>query len=58
LKKFASIFGSEPWVAIKFKGYDWFFISLEDMKKTEKNFFVDTNIAKSKGLLFEEIIGK
>lgn len=58
LKKFAEIFGAEPWVAIKFKGYDWYFVSLEDMDKTEKNFNVDIDIAQSKGLLFEEVISK
>jgi len=58
LRKFACVFGAEPWVAIKFKNYDWFFISLEDMVETEKNFVVDTNTAKNRGLLFEEIINK
>jgi len=58
LRKFAGVFGAEPWVAVKFKGCDWFFVSLEDMVETEKNFVVDTNTAKNKGLLFEEIINK
>jgi len=58
LKEFADIFGAEPWVAVKFKGHDWYFVSLEDMMETEKNFIVDVNTAKTKGLLFEEIISK
>jgi len=58
LKKFADTFGAEPWVAIKFKGHEWYFVSLEDMTDTGKNFVVDVNIAQSKGLLFEEMIGK
>jgi len=57
LKKFAENFGAEPWIAIKFKGYDWYFISLEDMMETGNNFIVDINTAKSKGLLFEEMVG-
>ena len=37
LKKFAEIFGAEPWLAVKFKGQEWFFITPEDLKITEKN---------------------
>ena len=58
LKKFADIFGAEPWIAIKFKGYEWYFVSLEDMTETGKNFIIDVNTAQSKGLLFEEMTDK
>ncbi|MBW2976284.1 Holliday junction resolvase [Candidatus Woesearchaeota archaeon] len=58
LRKFANVFGAEPWVAVKFKGHDWYFISLEDTTKTGKSFVVDVDTAKSKGLLFEEMISK
>ena len=58
LKTFANIFGAEPWVAIKFKGHEWYFMSLEDLKETEKCFMADASIAKNKGLLFEEMIGR
>ena len=58
LKKFAEIFGAEPWVAIKFKGHEWYFISLEDLTETEKCFVADVKKATNKGLLFEEIISK
>jgi len=58
LKKFAEIFGAEPWVAIKFKGHEWYFISLEDLTETEKCFVTDVKKATNKGLLFEEIISK
>ena len=58
LKKFADIFGAEPWIAIKFRGYDWHFVSLDDITETEKSFIIDINIAKNKGLLFEEMIEK
>ncbi len=58
LRKFAGIFGAEPWVAVKFKGCEWYFVSLEDMTETGKNFIVDVNVAKGKGFLFEEIIDK
>ena len=55
LKEFADIFGAEPWLAVKFKGYDWYFISTEDMTETSKSFVIDVDVAKSKGLLFEEM---
>jgi len=55
LKKFANIFGAEPWIAIKFKGCDWYFVSLEDLIETDKCFVVDVQKAKRCGLLFEEL---
>jgi len=58
LKKFADIFGAEPWIAIRFKGHDWYFVSLEDIKEKGKSFVIDIDIIKSKGLLFEEIVNK
>ena len=56
LKKFADIFGAEPWIAVRFKGYDWYFISLGDMLEAKKSFIIDVGTAKSKGLLFEEMV--
>jgi Holliday junction resolvase len=56
LEKFSHIFGAEPWIAIKFKGFDWHFVSLRDLAETGKSFYIDTNIIRNKGLLFEELI--
>ncbi len=58
LRKFADVFGAEPWVAVKFKGYEWYFVSLEDLKDTGNGFSLNVDGAKSKGLLFEEMLGK
>ena len=58
LKKFADVFGAEPWIAVKFKSHEWYFISTEDLKETEKGFMASTETAKSRGLLFEELISK
>jgi len=58
LKQFSDIFGAEPWIAIKFKGHEWYFVSLEDMQETDKNYLINTDIAKNSGLLFEEMIDK
>ena len=58
---FASKFGAEPWLAIMFNNKElnnkeWFFLSLDDVKETEKSIGISTNLAKTKGLLFEELI--
>ena len=58
LKKFADVFGAEPWIAVKFKGHEWYFVTTEDLKETEKGFMVSVESAKGKGLLFEEVINK
>lgn len=57
LKEFATKFGAEPWIAIKFKGNDWFFVTLEDLDKTDRNFVISTELAKLKGLTFKELVG-
>ena len=58
LNKFAVMFGAEPWVAVKFKNHEWYFVAIEDLIETNKCYVIDTNQAKTKGLLFEEIITK
>ena len=58
LKKFAVIFGAEPWVAVKFKDHEWHFVVVDDLIETKKCYVIDTDRAKTKGLLFEEIITK
>ena len=58
LKKFAGVFGAEPWIAVKFKGHEWLFISLDNLSKTNKGYVIDSESVKSRGLLFEEIIEK
>ena len=55
-RKFADVFGAEPWVAVKFKGHEWYFVSLEDLKDTGNGFSLNVDGAKSKGLLFEEML--
>ncbi len=56
LKTFASKFGAEPWIGIKFNTLDWYFISLDDLERTKSGFVVSIKLAKDKGLLFEELI--
>ncbi len=56
LKTFSEFFGAEPWIAVKFDRESWFFINIEDLEKTNKGFTVSIDLAKTKGLLFEEFI--
>jgi Holliday junction resolvase len=57
LKEFSSLFGAEPWIGVKFNNLNWFFLTLEDLQKTEgENYVVSIPIAKRKGLLFDELI--
>ena len=58
LRDFASIFGAEPWIGIRFDVLKWYFISLEDLKTEKQMYAVSLALAKTKGLLFEELIGK
>ncbi|MDP2750970.1 MAG: Holliday junction resolvase Hjc [Nanoarchaeota archaeon] len=58
LKTFAEKFGAESWLAIKFKGFDWLFINLEDLKETNKGAGISFEAAKLKGLSFDELIEK
>ena len=55
---FAQKFGAEAWVGVRFDRIDWFFLTIEDLEKTDKSYYVDIKIAKRKGLSFEQLIGK
>ena len=56
LKEFAELFNAEPYVAVKFNREDWLFLTLEDLEETNKNFMINIEKAKIKGILFEELI--
>jgi len=56
LKKFADIFGAEPWVSVRFDRDGWYFFMLEDLEKTENNYVVSKEIAQRRGLSFEELV--
>jgi len=56
LKEFAELFNAEPYVAVKFDRKEWVFLTLEDLEETDNNFMINTEKAKIKGILFEELI--
>lgn len=62
LKTFASIFGAEPWIAVRFRKSSsekegWYFLSLDDLKETKgSNYVISLSLARARGILFEELI--
>jgi holliday junction resolvase Hjr len=56
LIEFSRMFGAEPWLAIKFKSEDWFFVNPTDLVEGEKSFHITKEGAKNKGLMIEEVI--
>lgn len=58
LIEFSDIFGATPYVGAKFIRKPWRFIKLEDLHVTRSNNYrVNTDLAFSKGIDFEEMIG-
>ena len=60
LTEFSRIFGAKPLVGARFNNTEWLFLKIEDLKKskTGNNFVVDINLAKDKGITFNELIRK
>lgn len=55
LKIFSKSFGAEPWVGIRFNNEQWYFLSIDDIKKTKNHYKISLDLAKKKGLLFNEL---
>jgi holliday junction resolvase Hjr len=55
LIEFATNFGAEPFIAVKF-GKEWFFLIMEDLRETTASYSINTEEVRIKGLLFEDII--
>ncbi len=59
LKLFSSLFGAEPWIGIRFHNEQWYFLSIEDIEENNKKcYLISLDLAKKKGLLFNELIEK
>ena len=56
LKQFAALFGAEPWIGIRFNDMNWYFLAIDDLERTGSSFSVSIELAKKKGLLFEQLI--
>ncbi len=59
LREFSEIFGAEPYVGAKFKREKWRFISVSNLHKTkQENYRLDKDLAFSKGIELDELVGK
>lgn len=56
LMVFASSFGAEAWIAIKFYHEPWFFVALSDLEEKEGSYLISVDAVKSAGILFEELV--
>ncbi len=54
---FASKFGAEAWLAIRFNHKGWYFLKPESLEKTKSsNLLINIELAQERGLKFEDII--
>ncbi|MBI2662314.1 Holliday junction resolvase [Candidatus Woesearchaeota archaeon] len=58
LQMFARKFGAESWIGIRFPTEKWHFLMLEDLEKTGTCWAISVELAKRRGLIFEELIGE
>ena len=58
LREFSKKFGAESWLGVRFDREGWYFLNLEDLNESSSgnNFVVDIDLAKKKGLSFDELI--
>ncbi|MDK2849412.1 MAG: holliday junction resolvase Hjr [Candidatus Woesearchaeota archaeon] len=56
LIEFSQKFGAIPFVAVKFSGKPWLFLSVDDLKETKQGFAIQFENEKAKGFSFEELI--
>ena len=58
MRQFSDIFGAESYVAVRFPGDGWYFLSLDDLKECKANYAVTNEAAKAKGFILDELIGE
>ncbi len=56
LVEFSKKFGAIPFVAVKFSGKPWLFVSVQDLKETKQGFALQFDNDRVKGFSFEELI--
>ena len=56
LALFATTFGAEPLVGVRFDREEWRFLTLGQLQETEKHFVVDRTAALSKGKSFQWVL--
>ena len=58
IKHFSDKFGAEAWVALKFDGYPWYFMMIEDLRFTGKSYTANLELCKLRGLEFSHFIDR
>ncbi|MFH1972567.1 MAG: Holliday junction resolvase Hjc [archaeon] len=59
LNLFATTFGAEPWLGVRFDNIGWYFIESKHLKKSKgESLLLSLDYLKKKGLKFEELTGK
>ena len=56
LCEFASIFGAEPWVAVKFNNKPWAFFPADTLPRATASFVLTLKQAEEEGFTFERMI--
>ncbi|MBD3249727.1 Holliday junction resolvase [Candidatus Woesearchaeota archaeon] len=55
-RQFSSRFGALPYIAIRFPRTKWYFLKLDQIPKKTQNYAISENLAKKKGIGFDELI--
>jgi Holliday junction resolvase len=58
LKEFSKGFGADAWVGARFNGMDWYFLKIQDLGKSKSAFYIDKDLALSKGISFSHLISE
>ena len=58
LKEFASTFGAEPWVAVRFDRTLWYFLRPEQLEDTGTCRLVSKKLAEGQGMTFGQFIAE
>ena len=56
LKLFSLKFGATPIIGIKFDRIGWYFLPINELKKTKSGFSLSLKLAQEKGLSFNQLI--
>ena len=54
--QFSRIFGAQPWIAMRFNGQRWHFVTPEDCIETVQSYVVSLSLLQKRGLLLEELL--
>ena len=58
LKEFSKGFGADAWVGARFNGMDWYFLRIQDLGRSKSAYYIDKELALSKGISFSQLISE